>query len=136
MGHTFFHNPLEMKLRGSVEPHGPGAWLFTCECGGSAQQGTSRPLACTRIVVDSEQNFRCETPIVEASDKPCMIPHQLQPLIDDYLKRKKKADAEAFLEMVEAKKQAALKTLGITEAQVNMAKSPPLTSSGESNQEV
>lgn len=121
-----------MALRGSVEPYERGTWKFFCECGGENKSST-RPIACTRIVNDSEINFRCETPIVEASQKPCMIVHQLAPLVAAYERRKKREDAQAYLETMEAKKKDALETLGITEAQANMAKNPPLTSSGENS---
>lgn len=113
-----------MNLRGRVEPYQNGTWKFWCSCGATDWR---KEHACSRIVNDSERNFRCERAIVEASDQPCMIVHQLQPLIDDYQKRKKRADAEKFLRDVEQKKKDAMETLGITEADIVK---PTTTSSG------
>jgi len=115
------------KLRGRVEPYQPGTYRFWCDCGGQNMAIWKEASGCTRIVNDSEPNFRCETPIIAANQEPCMITHQLQPLIDDYTKRKKKADAKAFLASVEVKKAEAMKTLGITEADIVK---PTITTNG------
>lgn len=89
---------------------------------------TSRPLQCTRVVVDSEVNFRCETPILSATQEACQINHQLAPLIAAYERKKKREDAEAYLAQMEEKKRAAMETLGITEADIVK---PTITTSGE-----
>jgi hypothetical protein len=121
-----------MTLQGRVEPYQPGTYRFWCDCGGQNMAIWKEANGCTRIVNDSEINFRCETPIISATQETCMIVHHLQPLIDDYTKRKKKADAKVFLASVEAKKAEAMAVLGISEAQVNTAKAIPVTLSGGS----
>jgi len=103
------------KLQGRVEPYQNGTWRFWCDCGA---EDWRKEHPCSRIVNDSEINFRCERAIIEASDTPCMIVHHLPPLIEAYQRKKKRDDAAKFLRALEAKKQEALKTLGITEADI------------------
>ena len=109
-----------------VEPYGPGAWKFFCDCGGEAQN-TTRPIGCTRIVTDSEPNFSCETPITEAGQQKCKFRWKLAPLIEAWMKQDAEERAKAFLATLEEKRKEALETLGLTEGQVNAAKAPPIT---------
>ena len=109
-------NPL-----GKIEP---GVWKFFCPCGYEDIR-----FGCSRLVNDSETNFTCERPIIEAKDKKCKLSHKLAPLVAAWEKWRKEEDAREFLASVEAKKQDAMKTLGLTPAQVNTAKSVPLTES-------
>src|SRR5476649_769450 len=105
--------PFRNRL-GNLEP---GVWALTCDC------------EHTRPVNDSKTNFRCERPIVDAKDIPCKLRHKLLPLVLEYREWKAKEDAAAFLATVERKKQEAMTTLGLTEAQVNGAKNQPVTES-------
>ena len=111
-----YRNPL-----GKIEP---GVWKFYCPC-----EYEDNRFGCSRLVNDSETNFGCERPIIEAKDKKCKLKHKLAPLIEAYEKWRKEQDAREFLASLEAKKQEAMKTLGLTPAQVNTAKSVPVTES-------
>lgn len=107
-----------------VEPYETGTYKFWCDC-----EYEDVRFGCSRVVNDSEPNFSCERPIIDASDQKCKLRWQLAPLIAVYRKAKAKQDAADFLASVEQKKKEAMETLGLTEAQVNTVKAPPLTES-------
>ena len=110
-----------------INPKGvlePGVWKFVCDCGYQDLK-----FGCSRLVNDSEPNFTCERPIQDPSDTKCKFRHKLAPLIAAWQKWRAEEDTREFLAPEKAKREAALKTLGLTEAQVNTAATPPLSSS-------
>lgn len=107
-----------------VEPYETGTWKFFCDC-----EYEDVRFGCSRIVNDSEPNFSCERPIVEASDTKCPLRWKLAPLVAAYEKWRKEEDARIFLLSMEKKRKDALETLGLTEAEVNTIKSPPVSES-------
>lgn len=112
-------------MNARVEPYETGTYRFFCPCGYEDSR-----FGCSRIVNDSEPNFTCERPIVEAKDVKCKLKHKLQPLIDAYKKWRAEEDAREFLASVDAKRKVALETLGITETELNTIQGGTMTIGG------
>ncbi len=111
-----------------VEPYETGTWKFFCDC-----EYQDKRFGCSRIVNDSEPNFSCERPIIEAADQKCKFRWKLAPLVEAYRIAKAKADAAAFLAQMEEKRRDAMQTLGLTEDQVNRVTGGTVTDSSSTH---
>jgi len=112
-----------------VEPYETGTYKFFCDC-----EYEYVRFGCSRVVNDSEPNFSCERPIIDAKDQKCKFRWKFAPLVAAYEKQKAQDDSRAYLASEARKKADALKTLGLTEAQYNATLTPSVSKQSSSEE--